>query len=975
MPIPHLKHSRSWRQQNSKMPRATKRKSSAASPKPPRPPFKFSFKKPQLKKLLVALLPYGFIAAGLGILLMLAMFAWYSRDLPRPDKIIDRSVAQSTKIYDRTGEHLLFEVHGTERRTIIPLEEIPDYVVQGTILVEDKNFYNHGGFDVKGIVRAVVKDVLTLSKAEGASTLTQQLVKNALLSNEKAWSRKMKELVLAYQIESKFSKDQILQLYFNEIPYGSNAYGIESAARLYFGKSAKDLTIAEGATLSALPRATTFYSPYGSNVGRLLARKDFIIKLLEENGHITLEQAEEARQEELAFVERANLLSNAPHFVIWVREQLAKEYGEREVEQGGLRVITTLDYGMQEAAEEAVEFYAERNQEEYSASNAALVAINPKNGHILSMVGSRDYFNKDIQGNFNAAVQGKRQPGSSFKPFVYLEAFRQGYTDKTTLWDAVTQFGEGADGEEYEPHNYDLEERGPVSVRSALAGSLNIPAVKMLYLVGPKNVIKLAQKIGYTTLIDPERYGLSLVLGGAEVTLLEHTNAYATLANGGVHHDSVSILRVEDAQGKVLEEWEEKDGARAIDEKYVNQITDILKDNNARSPFFGANNLLTLGSRPVAGKTGTTNDYYDAWMMGYTPSLAAGVWVGNNVFEPMKRGAGGSAVAAPVWNRFLRNALAETDIERFPEAIFEYPDKPILRGDLQEGTPIKIDKASGLLATELTPESFIEEKVFRTGHTILYYIDPENPTGQAPDERDRDPAYEKWEEAVQTWMEENEWQADEGEIPTEYDNVHVFENKPNITILEPSDGQTLSSDIIFFRVDASAPRGISRVEFYVDGELVTESKSRPYTGRYIPNTSVANGFHTLTATAYDDVDNATTATVNFNLFLDKQNYSITWKSPSLNEEFTANDFPINVSFELNSENINSVEVFVEPKSTPSSYRIISNLSQQGNSVTASWVSPPSNSDSYTVYTILWDDAGTPHRTGDRTIIVTVPDKQ
>jgi len=966
MPIPHFKHSTSWRQHGSHPLGSARRSSQHRPPRRKRPRGPLSF-----KKLIAQLLPYAFIAAALGILFMLALLAWYSRDLPRPDKIIDRSVAQSTKIYDRTGEHLLFEVHGTERRTIIPLEEIPNYVVRGTILVEDKKFYNHGGFDLKGIARAVIKDILTLSKAEGASTLTQQLVKNALLSNEKAWSRKLKELVLAYQIERKFSKEQILQLYFNEIPYGSNAYGIESAAQLYFNKSAKDLTIAEGATLSAIPRATTFYSPFGSNVDRLLARKDFIISLLEDDDTITHEQAEAARSEEVVFAERANLLSTAPHFVIWVREQLAKEYGEHEVEQGGLRVITTLDWDMQQAAEESVAFYAERNQDEFDASNAALVAIDPKNGQVLAMVGSRDYFNKDIQGNFNVAVQGKLQPGSSFKPFVYLEGLHQGYTDKTTLWDVVTEFGKGADGKEYTPHNYDLKEHGPVSIRSALAGSLNIPAVKMLYLAEPRNVIKLAQQFGYTTLTDPDRYGLSLVLGGAEVTLLEHTNAYATLANSGIYHEYAPVLKVEDAQGKVLEEWKEKDGDRVIDEQYVNLLTNILSDNDARAPFFGANNFLTLGNRPVAGKTGTTNDYHDAWMMGYTPSLAAGVWVGNSLSEPMKRGAGGSAVAAPIWNRFMRNALSEKDIEQFPGVSIEYPDKPILRGDLQDGTPIRIDRASGLLATDLTPESFVEEKVFRAGHTILYYVDPENPAGPEPDENDRDGAYPKWEEAVQRWITENDWQSDEGTIPTESDNLHVFENRPSISILDPTDGQTLSNDIIFFRVEASAPRGISRVEFYVDDTLVAESKSAPYTGRYIPNTSTANGFHTLKAITYDDVDNSESAHLSFNLFLQKTNVSATWNKPAANARLSKKDFPVSLELSL-PESLSKIELFAAPKDTPSQYTLIRTAQEPGTSISALWNNAPEQSGEYDLYAILWDQNNVAHRSDGVTVQIEAP---
>jgi len=975
MPSPHFKHSKSWRDSDSREYKSKRiKRSSSSSYSRPRSAFKMPV---SIRGLISFLAPYLFIAAALGLFFMITLFAWYSRNLPHPDKIIDRSVAQSTKIYDRTGERLLFEVHGLERRTIIPLDQIPDYVKWGTILVEDKKFYEHGGFDIKGIIRAVGKDILTLSKKEGASTLTQQLVKNALLSNEKAWSRKIKELVLSYQIERKFSKDQILQLYFNEIPYGSNAYGIESASQLYFNKSAKDLTIAEGAALAALPRATTFYSPFGSNVDRLLARKDFIIGMLKDGGYITPEQGEAAANEELVFSEKGNLLNSAPHFVIMVREQMAEKYGEREVEQGGLKIITTLDWDMQKAAEDAVASYAEQNKENFDATNAALVAIDPKNGHILAMVGSRDYFSEDIQGNFNVAAQGKRQPGSSFKPFVYAVGFEKGYTDKTTLWDVDTEFGKKSDGKEYEPHNYDLKERGPISIRTALQGSINIPAVKMLYLAGAGNVIERAKEFGYTTLKDPDVYGLSLVLGGAEVTLLEHTSAYAAFAAKGTHYEPVSVVSVEDSTGKMLQEWKESDakGKEVMDKDIVLRLTDVLSDNSARAPFFGEANYLTLGGRPVAAKTGTTNDYRDAWTMGYTPQLAAGVWVGNNDFSAMRRGAGGSAAAAPIWNKFMKIALENYPVEQFEKADFEYPDKPILRGDLAEGTPIKIDKASGKLATEFTPETYIEEKIFRTGHNILYYINPEDPLGPAPSEENRDPIYPKWEKGVQAWMEKNDWKADEGELPTEYDDLHVPEDKPSISITEPADGQTLSGEIIFFKVEAAAKRGISRVEFFVDDKFAAVGQSYPYTGRYIPDPTVANGFHTLKAVAYDDIDNNQTVSVDFNLFLEKTNLAVEWNEPKANAIFNENDFPIRVRFSVPNSNITKAELFAEPKGGDGEYRLIQTINSPAGETGAFWSNKPDTKGKYEIYAVLWDDNNSPHRVPGITVELDLPDKK
>ncbi|OGY92679.1 MAG: hypothetical protein A3H70_04955, partial [Candidatus Komeilibacteria bacterium RIFCSPLOWO2_02_FULL_48_11] len=812
-------------------------------------------------------LPYALIAGAVGLLFVLTAFAWYSRDLPRPDKIIDRSVAQSTKIFDRSGEHLLFEVYGAENRTLIKLEDIPEFVKWATILVEDKKFYEHKGFDLRGMARALIIDVLTVSTAQGGSTLTQQLIKNALLSNEKVLSRKVKELVLAYQIERKFSKDQILQMYFNEIPYGSTAYGLQSASQYYFKKDAKDLTVAEGAALVALAKATTYYSPYGPNRDKLLSRKDYVIGLLEQDGKITEDQAKEARSAELVFAERTNTLL-APHFVIDVREQLAKEYGQKTMEEGGLKVITTIDYDLQQAAEEAISFYAEQNEKKYGAKNEALAAIDPKTGQVLALVGSRDYFEVENDGNFNVATMGQRQPGSSFKPFVYAAGFEKGYTDKTTLWDVVTNFGKGGGPKDYQPRNYDLKERGPISARSALAMSLNVPAVKMLYLVGPETVINKAREFGYTTFEDPSRYGLALVLGGAEVKLIEHTAAFAALAAEGVKREIVTILKVEDSRGQVMQEKKDTKEERVMDAEIVRELTDILSDNAARTPMFGANNFLTLGNRPAAAKTGTTNDYRDAWTMGYTPQLAAGVWVGNNDFSAMGRGADGSVVAAPIWNRFMRNALAKKPVESFTKPNITYPEKPALRGDLEKGALIKIDRASGLLATALTPPGFIEEQIFAIGHNILHYVKRDDPLGPEPTESERDVQYASWEKAVQEWIKKNKWNASGAVPPTESDNVHLPENKPSITITAPVENETIKSLPLNFAVTAEARRGLTRVDFYLDDILLGSSREAPHVFSYNP-AEITNGFHTLKAMAWDDIDNSETVQVTFNLFLEK----------------------------------------------------------------------------------------------------------
>lgn len=492
----------------------------------------------------------------LAAVLFVAIFIFISiisRNIPNPNELIDREIAQSTTIYDRSGEHILYEFHGNEKRTLVKLEEIPKYAQQATISIEDKNFYKHGGFSVLAMLRTAVTNVLYNRRA-GGSTLTQQFVKNALLSSEKKYSRKIKELIISQKIEKKFTKDEILQMYLNEIPYGSNAYGIEAASQKYFAKSAKDLSLAESAVLAALPQAPSRYSPYGPNKDLLIGRQQYILDLMQEQGYISKDERDKAKAEELNFNgPETNIV--APHFVMYIKELLSEKYGEKTLEQGGLKIYTTLDFDKQKIAEEAVANQVEKNAEKYKASNAALVSIDPKNGQVLAMVGSKDYFNKEIDGQVNVTIK-PRQPGSSLKPLVYATLFTKGYNPNTILYDVVTNFSSGTP---YEPRNYNNQENGPVSIRKALAGSLNVPAVKALYLAGINNVANLAKEAGYTTLTEPEKYGLSLVLGGAEVKLIEHVNAYSIFAREGEVNPISLILKIEDKDGKILEEYQEKE--------------------------------------------------------------------------------------------------------------------------------------------------------------------------------------------------------------------------------------------------------------------------------------------------------------------------------------------------------------------------------------------------------------------------------
>lgn len=807
-----------------------------------------------LGPLVVAVLFLGVLSftAALGVV------AWYSRDLPDPANLSRRTSQISTKIYDRTGQTLLYEIAGDQKNTPIKLADLPPVIKNATLVAEDRDFYSHRGFDLKGIARAVLVDLLQGSRAQGGSTITQQLVKNTIVGGEKTWRRKIQELILSYRIEQRFAKDQILEMYLNSIPYGSTAYGIEAAANMYFKKSAKDLNVAEAAVLAALPKAPSRLSPYGSRRDELLARQSYIIKEMEQLNYLTPAEAEEALTAELKFVPFKEGII-APHFIFYVKELLGERFGERLVETGGLKIITTLDLYKQKIAEEEVAAGAERNEKKYGGNNAALVALDPKNGQVLAMVGSRDYFAEEYDGNVNVALR-PRQPGSSFKPVVYAAAFMKGYAPETVLYDVVTTFK--TDTKDYTPHNYDGKEHGPVSIRQALAGSLNIPAVKTLYLAGVDNVLDLAERLGYSTLSDRSRFGLSLVLGGGEVKLLEHAAAFQAFARDGVYSPPSPILRVEDPRGQVLYSFEPSPES-VLPQNVARQITSILSDNTSRSFIFGSASPLTLGDRPVAAKTGTTNDWRDGWTIGYTPSLVVGVWAGNNSNKTMSRGADGVLVAAPIWNAFMKRVLGDTPAEVFVPPDPVLPDKPILRGELVTEERVIIDRASGKRATELTPASYREEKTYKELHEILHYIRRDDPLGPPPEHTADDLNYASWESALTRWAKENNLAA--GEVaPQEYDDLHTLENQPRLTIAAPAVGETIRGQSLLVKINASAPRGLKAIKYYLDGSLAGEATGTGEVEISIPLNSVSAGFHTLRLEALDDIDNTKTEERLFN---------------------------------------------------------------------------------------------------------------
>lgn len=787
----------------------------------------------------------------IGISIIILTFIWFAKDLPTPNGIRRHLGAEeTTNIYDRTGQHLLYAISGQQRRLSIPLSEMPENIKQATIAIEDRNFYKHKGIDFRGLARAVYKDIFK-GKLEGGSTITQQLVKNAIIgSNKKNFSRKIKEAILSIEIEAMYPKDKILELYLNEIPYGANAYGVEAASETYFGKKAKDLKLEEAATLAALPQAPSFYSPYGSNVDALVKRRNLVLSQMHKEGYISESEAESAKTTKLVTIARRDTIL-APHFVMYVRDIIADKYGE-DIFSKGLSVTTTLDIEQQRNAEAAVADGAAKNKERFGITNAALVSLNPKNGEVLSMVGSADYFNSEINGQFNVTT-AQRQPGSAFKPIVYAAALKQKFNPASIFFDLPTDFGK------YKPNNFDGRFRGPVTMREALGQSLNIPAVKVLGLVGLKEALKTAADLGITSLNRPDSYGLSLVLGTAEVRPIELAQAYGTFANRGVRQDIASILKIQQKDGRVLEEYKSDDHkTQAIDPQIAYQMSDMMADQTPKAPVFG--NLLSFGNRQVATKTGTTNgitngqsDVRDAWAVGYTPSLVTAIWVGNNDHSPLGKGVLAANAAVPIFRQYMDGALRSLANEPFyrPEGIQNVtidklsnklpsdaspPDQRITDIFSSWQVPTKTDdihikvklcKGTDLLATDETPPEEIEEK---------YFVNI----------RSEKPNDSNWEAPVRAWAEANGLS---NRPPTGTCDKFTVENRPTISITQPTNGAVFNDGFAIEAV-ANALFGVSQVEFFIDSQSINVDQGAPFTSIYNAK-NLSNGSHTITAEARD----------------------------------------------------------------------------------------------------------------------------
>ncbi len=790
------------------------------------------------------------VVIGLFILsfLVLPLFAF---DLPSPDKIVRRE-GFSTKILDRNGA-TLYDIFADQKRTPVELDQIPEDLKEATIAIEDKNFYTHSGFDPMGIIRGISR-IFTRGYAQGGSTLTQQLVKNVLLTPDRTIFRKIREFILATQIERKYSKDEILQMYLNEAPYGGTAWGVEAAAETYFNKKVSDLTLLESAILAGFPQRPSLYSPYSSEPKAYIARTENVLRRMREDGKIS-ESDEKKALEELPNIKFQEKGANfkAPHFVQYVQKILEERYGERVVEQGGLKVTTTLDLELQEKAQEIVRSEIEKVKN-MKISNGAAIVVDSETGEILAMIGSRGFSDPEIDGQVNVTLS-PRQPGSSFKPFTYVTALKKGYTASTLIMDVPTEFPAGAGQPMYKPVNYDGKYRGPLQVRYALGNSINIVAVKMLATVGIKDTLQTAYDMGISTLPPTQetlnRVGLSLTLGGGEVRLLDMASAYSAFFNEGYKIDPIAVLKVEDSSGKVLEENQPKKGRQVLSEAEAFIIADILSDNKARSIVFGPNNSLNISGWQVAAKTGTTNDRRDNWTIGGNQHVAVGVWVGNNDNSPMGALVSGVSGAAPIWRKIILEALSG-----LPKVRFEKPDN-VVQADVDEvsgyrahgGYPsrqeyfikgtepqedpvhvkLKVCKSDGKLAapSDISSGNYEEKEYF-----VFKEEDPVSTDGS-----------NRWQKGVLDWL---ATQTDARyHPPTDYCGA----SSPVLVEFSVPGDRTQHGNNFHIKIRAESTADIERVELYIDGELKRSFDSGgPY---YEYDASLSNGVRTLRAKARD----------------------------------------------------------------------------------------------------------------------------
>lgn len=806
---------------------------------------------------LVKIAKFGFFGVIGIFIFMFFVLPLLAFGLPSPDKIV-RNDGFSTKILDRNGA-VLYDIYSNQRRTPVDIKDVPLYLRQATIAIEDKNFYKHGGFDPFGMARGFLK-IFISGRAQGGSTLTQQLVKNVLLTSDRTLLRKVKEFVLSIQIERKYTKDQILQMYLNEAPYGGTAWGVESASETYFGKKVQDLDLVESAIVAGLPQSPSRYSPYSSTPKAYITRTKDVLRRMKEDGYITKDQEASAvaALPNVSFQTRGADFK-APHFVQYVQKILEDRYGQSAVELGGLKVTTTLDLVLQEKAQEIVSTEIS-NVEKQHITNGAAMVINPETGEILSMVGSKNFGASDYDGQVNVTTS-LRQPGSSFKPFTYVTAFKKGYTPASLIMDVPTTFPGGIGQPDYIPVNYDGKYRGPVQMRYALGNSLNVPAVKTLALSGIKDVLKTAYDMGITSLPPTDdtlkRVGLSLTLGGGEIRLIDMTVAYSAFVNTGYKVEPVAILKVEDVNGKVLEDNTPQKGKRVLTEEQAFLIKNILSDNGARKEIFGPNSLLNISGKNVMVKTGTTNDKRDNWTFGGNNNAMVGVWVGNNDNSPMLNVASGVSGASPIWRKILLEALNGKADKPFevPSGIvqasvdsisgfaahdgFGSRSEYFIKGT-EPGTDtvhvyLKVCKGDGKLATpgDVASGNYDSRE---------YYVFKEEDPTSTPGGQNR------WQEGILSWL---GGQADgKYHPPSEYCGTA---NPLNVEFVNPTDRNSNLPNSMTIKFKADSTNDIVQTDLYIDSVKVRSFSSVPY--EFQTNSSnFPNGVHIIRAVAKDSAN-------------------------------------------------------------------------------------------------------------------------
>ena len=788
--------------------------------------FRPLYRKQKISPTLIYRLLFGVVVFVIvGFLFSTALFAFYSRQLPSPGKL-SQQANNSTVFYDKSGK-IIYEMYKDKNRVSVSYTDISKNLINATVAIEDKTFFNHQGFSQTGIIRSIFNLILK-RRLEGGSTITQQLIKTVLLSAERTLPRKVKEAMLAISVENRYTKQQILEMYLNEVPYGGTYWGIGSASYGYFEKSPKDLSLVEAAVLAGLPQNPSVYSPFIGVKNAWKTRALNVLRRMREDGYITsaAEKIAKTDLDKIKFIQPKEAIT-APHFIFYLKKELEKQYGNNILDRG-LKIYTTIDLQAQTEAENIVRKEIDKIKDDYHVGNGAVLVLNSQTGAVIAWVGSYD-FNDEEYGKYDVVSQGQRQPGSNLKPFIYALALEKGYTASTVLMDVKTDFT--ADGKEnYIPENYDGKFRGPIQMRFALGNSINIPAVKMLAMLGMRDFLQKTYDMGLSTLaptdVNIKRFGLSISLGGGEVSLLDLTSAYSVFARGGAKKTIYGIDKITDFKNKVIFQNRPSRANNVVSPEASYIISHILSDNNARLETFGPRSYLNVSGRTVSVKTGTTNDKRDNWTVGYTKGITVGVWVGNNDNSKMNaKIASGATGASPIWYEIMRNLLT-----RYPDGLMDKSDKveamvidAYLGGLPKDGYPtrseyfikgsepkeaasyykrLKISKSNGKLANEFEIKSgnFEEKDYIVFTENDLLSVDGKN----------------RWQEAVDVWAAEQK--DDKYHVPKETSDAS--NESVMVSIKNPSDHQKLDDNNINIKAKIVSMEKIKTVKIYINGDEV-----------------------------------------------------------------------------------------------------------------------------------------------------------